>query len=379
MNIGIICHPTYGGSGIMATELGKQLAGRGHTVHLFSYSQPIRIFEKHDHIYFHKVEVNAYPLFRYPSYSMEIAARIVDVAHNMGLDLVHAHYAIPHGLSALEARLILADEGVRLPFVTTLHGTDITVVGSEPTLAPLTRYILAHSDAVTAVSDYLRQETLDYFQVRREIHVVGNFIDLDTFRRRRLPQLRARLAEPGEKVLLHTSNFRPVKNLPDIITMFARVLSRLPARLVLVGDGPERQRAEQLCRDLGVSAKVHFLGMQPDVTDFFSVADLYVQASHTESFGLSSLEAMACRVPVVAYRVGGVPEVVIHGETGLLVEKGDVPAFAAAVIELLRDGRKHCQFALAAKKRAETLFSADQVVPRYEQIYRDVLSASAGE
>lgn len=376
MNIGIVCYPTYGGSGIMATELGKELAQRGHTVHLFSYAQPIRIANQHEKIYFHRVEPNAYPLFSYPSYSLEIAARIVDVAQNQGLDLIHAHYAIPHGMSALEAREILLEQNIKLPFITTLHGTDITIVGSEPAMAPLTRYILRHSNRVTAVSHCLREETRTFFQVERQIDVIPNFIDPAVFRRRPMHQLRQQFAGDHCRILLHTSNFRPVKNIPDLIRMFALVQTRVESRLVLVGDGPERPRAEQLARTLGLADKVFFIGMQPNVADFFSIADLYVQASQTESFGLSSLEAMACRVPVVSYRVGGVPEVVIHGETGLLVEYGDVDGLAAAAVNLLECESRWKRFCCQSRRRAESEFAASRIIPLYEKLYSELLSAN---
>jgi N-acetyl-alpha-D-glucosaminyl L-malate synthase BshA len=374
MNIGIVCYPTYGGSGIMATELGKNLARRGHRVHLISYSQPIRMYEMCENVIFHKVEVNAYPLFRYPPYSLEITATIVDVAKEEGLDVVHAHYAIPHGMSALNARMILSDEGYRLPFVITLHGTDITIVGMEPSMSRVTRYILQQADAVTAVSEFLKDETHTYFCTSCAIDVIPNFIDPDTFQPRHNSSLRQRLANEEEKILVHASNFRPVKNIPHILEMFARVQKKIPARLVLIGDGPERSIAEQLCKNLGIRDKVVFPGMRSNIVEFLSVADLYVMASQTESFGLSALEAMACGLPVVAYRVGGVPEVVSEGITGFLVPKDDIEELAQSAFRLLQDDELRATFSNAARQRASMVFSNERVVPQYEQLYRKVIN-----
>ncbi len=373
MNIGIVCYPTYGGSGIVATELGKELAARGHKIHLISYSQPIRMNELYENIFFHKVEVNAYPLFRYPPYSLEITATIVAVAEDEGLDLVHAHYAIPHGMSALDAREILADDGRRLPFVITLHGTDITIVGSEPSMSRVTRYILDKADGVTAVSRYLREETVSYFETGRHIEVIPNFVDPGIFHPQPGSDLRKRLTANGEKIILHASNFRAVKNIPHLIEMFKQVQETVPARLVLIGDGPERSHAEHLCRTLGIKDKVVFPGMRSNVVEFLSAADIYVMASQTESFGLSALEAMSCGVPVVAYRVGGVPEVIAHGKTGYLVERDNIAAFAQAVRDILASEDRRRSFADASRQRAVEHFAADRVVPRYEAFYRRVI------
>lgn len=373
MKIGVLCHPTYGGSGIVASELAKRLARRGHTVHLFSYALPVRVPDGHENVFFHRVEVSAYPLFRYPSYDLELAARIVDVARNRGLELLHAHYAVPHGVSALLAKDILADEGARLPVVTTLHGTDITIVGSQPSFFPVTRHILERSDALTAVSRHLADETAAVFGARRPVDVIPNFADPAVFRPRRHGALRHALAPPGEKVLVHLSNFRPVKNLPLIIRVFHRVLEAVPSRLVLVGDGPDHDRAVETCRALGLHDRVVFPGMQLNAAEYLAAADVYLQASDTESFGLSVLEAMACGVPVVSTAVGGVPEVVADGETGYLARPGDEETLADAAIRLLRKPKLRRRFARAARARAVGRFSPDPVVDRYESVYAGVL------
>ncbi|MBP7865496.1 MAG: N-acetyl-alpha-D-glucosaminyl L-malate synthase BshA [Acidobacteria bacterium] len=378
MKIGILCHPTYGGSGIVASELAKRLARRGHTVHLFSYALPVRVPVGHENVFFHRVEVSAYPLFRYPSYDLELAARIVDVARNRGLDLLHAHYAVPHGVSALLAKDILADEGARLPVVTTLHGTDITIVGSQPSFSPVTRHILERSDALTAVSRHLADETAAVFGTRRPVEVVPNFVDPDVFKPRRPGEFRRRLAAKGERVLVHLSNFRPVKNLPRIIRVFGRVLERVPSRLVLVGDGPDHDRAVETCRTLGLGDRVVFPGMQLNAAEYLAAADLYLQASDTESFGLSALEAMACGVPVVSPAVGGVPEVVADGETGYLTRPGDEAMMADAAVRLLTKPKLRRRFARAGRARAVERFSPDPVVSRYEAVYEKVLRASGG-
>jgi N-acetyl-alpha-D-glucosaminyl L-malate synthase BshA len=372
MNIGMVCYPTQGGSGVVATELSKELAKRGHQVHLMSYSLPFRISQCSENVWFHKIEVSAYPLFKYPPYSLEVTAEIVDVAMKYNLDVVHAHYAIPHGISAWCARLILEEEGRRLPVITTLHGTDITIVGSEPSMAPVTRFLLKHSDVVTTVSESMRQETEQFFHVHCGIHVIPNFIDPAEFHRKQLPEFRLRLAEPEEKILLHMSNFRPVKNISHIVQAFAHVRRQLPARLVMIGDGPERPHAEEQARRLGVADKIHFMGSQANVIDYLSVADLYLQASQHESFGLSSLEAMACGVPAVAYRVGGVPEVILYGRTGFLVDPDDAAALGEAALAILSDGSRHEEFARASQERAVTEFGAERIVPHYEWLYEEL-------
>lgn len=372
MKVGIVCHPTYGGSGVVAAELGKALAKKGHTVHLFSYSLPVRVPHFHENVFFHRVEVSSYPLFRYPSYSLELSAVIVEVARGHGLDLVHAHYAIPHGMSAWTAREILAHDGVRLPFVTTLHGTDITIVGGQPNFAPVTKHILEQSDALTAVSAFLSEATREFFGVLRPVKVIPNFIDPSEFRHHRT-SLRACLSPGGEKVAIHVSNFRPVKNIPDIIRAFGLVGRSVPARLALVGDGPERPRAEQLCRELGLGDRVIFVGMQSNVVDYLSAADVYVMASETESFGLSILEAMACGLPVAAYRVGGVPEVAADGETAVLVEKGDVVGLSEALNAFFTDEGKARAFGAAGHRRAVSKFTTRKAVAAYEAVYKSVL------
>jgi N-acetyl-alpha-D-glucosaminyl L-malate synthase BshA len=372
MNIGMVCYPTHGGSGIVATELAKELGKLGHEVHIISFALPIRVTPGLRNIFFHKVEVSAYPLFKYPPYSLEVTAMIADVARNHNLDVVHVHYAIPHGMSAWAAREMLAEEGVRLPFITTLHGTDITVVGSEPTMAQVTRFILRHSNAVTAVSDWLRGETERFFDMRCPIFVIPNFIDPQAFRRQRRT-MQDGFAAPGEKLMLHVSNFRPVKNVPDIIRVLHHAARRIACRLVVVGDGPDRPHAEQLARDLGVSDRVTFVGMQSNVLEYLSMADLYLMSSSSESFGLSALEAMSCGVPVVAYRVGGMPEVILDGRTGLLVAPGDAAALGEAAVMLLEDDARRRRFGRAARRRVLEEFTAERIVRQYEALYRAVV------
>ena len=372
MNIGMVCYPTHGGSGIVATELAKELGKLGHQVHIISFALPIRVTPGLPNIFFHKVEVSAYPLFKYPPYSLEVTAMIADVARTHSLDLVHVHYAIPHGMSAWSAREMLAEDGIRLPFITTLHGTDITVVGSEPSMARVTQFILRHSDAVTAVSDWLRLETERFFDMRCPIFVIPNFIDPQAFRRQR-QSVRDRFAAPHEKLLLHVSNFRPVKNVPDIIRVLDITRRRLPCRLVVVGDGPDRPHAEQLARELGVSHLVTFVGMQSNVLEYLSLADLYLMSSRSESFGLSALEAMSCSVPVVAYRVGGMPEVILHDRTGYLVESGDVAALGEATADLLADDARRRRFGRAARQRVLAEFTADRIVGQYAALYDAVI------
>ncbi len=372
MNIGMVCYPTHGGSGIVATELAKELGKLGHQVHIISFALPIRVTPGLPNIFFHKVEVSAYPLFKYPPYSLEVTAMIADVARTRSLDLVHVHYAIPHGMSAWSAREMLAEDGIRLPFITTLHGTDITVVGSEPSMARVTQFILRHSDAVTAVSDWLRLETERFFDMRCPIFVIPNFIDPQAFRRQR-QSVRDRFAAPHEKLLLHVSNFRPVKNVPDIIRVLDITRRRLPCRLVVVGDGPDRPHAEQLARELGVSHLVTFVGMQSNVLEYLSLADLYLMSSRSESFGLSALEAMSCSVPVVAYRVGGMPEVILHDRTGYLADPGDVAALGEATADLLADDARRRRFGRAARQRVLAEFTADRIVGQYAALYDAVI------
>jgi len=377
MKIGITCYPTYGGSGVVATELGTELAARGHEVHFITYALPIRLAEMPEdpevasRIFFHEVEVSHYPLFDYPPYELALATYMAEVATHYQLDLLHVHYAIPHSVSALLAQQMLQPR--RLPFVTTLHGTDITLVGQDRSYLPITRFAIEQSDAVTAVSEYLRQVTVREFNTRKPIEVIGNFVNCDRYRRVRNPALRAQFAREDEPIIAHLSNFRPVKRLPDVIEVFARVRQQLPAKLVLIGDGPERANAEWLVREKGLTPDVHFLGKQNLVHEKLSIADLFLLPSALESFGLAALEAMACEVPVIATRVGGLPEVIPEGEGGYLFDVGDVAAMAQQALELLSDPERNR--ALGARARAAALkrYCATHIIPRYEAFYQRLL------
>jgi N-acetyl-alpha-D-glucosaminyl L-malate synthase BshA len=340
MNIGITVFPTYGGSGIVGSELGRELSERGHTVHFISYALPTRLCELNERMEFHQVDLFDYPLFEFPPYDLALASKILEVAESRKLDVLHMHYAIPHATAAYLAREMYKP-GVYLPFVTTLHGTDITLVGSRKSFLPITRFSIAQSDAVTAISQYLADETCRTFGYCA-VEVIPNFINAEDYRRRANDELRSSLAPAGEKLLIHVSNFRPVKRITDCIHTLAQIKSArsdLPVRLVMCGDGPERQGAETLARDYGLNNDVLFAGQVPNIADYLSVADLLLLPSETESFGLAALEAMACEVPVIATRTGGLPEVVLHGETGYLVEPGDTKTmaeFAIAIISIDR-------------------------------------------
>ncbi len=371
MKIGISCYPTYGGSGVVATELGLKLAERGHEVHFISYAQPMRL-DFRPNVYFHEVEVPSYPLMEYPPYSLALASRMADTATSEGLELIHCHYALPHAASAYLAKQMVAPRP--LGVVTTLHGTDITLVGNEPSFLPITRFSIERSDAVTAVSDSLRQRTLDEFAIATPIHVVHNFVDAQEFRRTCEPDCSRMVSPHDEKILVHVSNFRPVKRIQDVVAVFARVRPEVPSRLLLVGDGPERKPTENLVRELGLAPHVVFLGKQSQLPPILSCADLFLLTSDSESFGLAALEAMACEVPVVGARAGGLPEVVEHGVTGYLEPVGDVDAMARDAIALLRDDAARESMAKAARARAVQLFDPDAIVGQYEAIYRDVVA-----
>ena len=373
MKIGITCYPVYGGSGVVATELGKALAARGHEIHFIAYSLPFRLSHITENIYFHEVNVNTYPLFEYPPYSLALTSKMVDVVRYEGLDLLHVHYAIPHAMSAVQARQILAGQGLHVPVVTTLHGTDITIVGQDPSFAPVVTYSINESDGVTAVSDYLRRETLDHFEIDREIEVIPNFIDTTRFRRLNKEHFRRALCPNGEKVLVHVSNFRPVKHAQDVVRVFHRLREEgLALKLLLVGDGPDRMPTEHLARQLDVYDDVRFLGKQEPVEEILSIADVFMMPSGSETFGLAGLEAMACGVPVVCSDIGGLPELVVDGETGFLCPLGDVDAFTDRTRQLLTDEELHTRMANASRARAEGVFDVDRIIPHYEQYYERV-------
>ncbi|MEJ2539753.1 MAG: N-acetyl-alpha-D-glucosaminyl L-malate synthase BshA [Gemmatimonadota bacterium] len=377
MKIGITCYPTYGGSGAVATELGIKLAERGHEIHFISYDQPFRLGSFRERVFFHEVEMEQYPLFEHPPYSLALAVAIHGVATKESLDLVHVHYAIPHATSAWVARQMLQDEGRDLPVVTTLHGTDITLIGLHPSFHHITRFSILKSSGITAVSDFLRDETVRDFGVPGDrIDVIPNFIDPQVYHPGKEPCHRAALAPGGEKIVMHVSNFRPVKRIRDVIDTFHRIRRRLPARLVLIGDGPERPMAQEQAESLGIADSVLFLGKHASVDELLACADLFLLPSESESFGLAALEAMACGAPVVASRAGGIPEVVPEGEAGFLLDVGDVEGMGDAGARLLLDEALHTRFSRNAQRHAVESFGSDRIVPRYEAHYRKVLEAS---
>ncbi len=375
MKIGITCYPTYGGSGVVATELGIELAAKGHEIHFITYRQPFRLTGREKGISYHEVPVPSYPLFEYPPYDLALATRMSEVGEYYDLDLLHVHYAIPHSVSALLARQMLATRGRRLPYVTTLHGTDITLVGQDRSYLPVTRFAIASSDGVTAISNYLREETVREFEVDRPIEVIPNFVNCDLYQPLS-PEARAegrsRYAANGEKLLLHLSNFRPVKRVADTVEIFAKVAAEVPARLLLVGDGPERSNAEYRVHALGLQDRVHFLGKQDEVHQLLPLADLLLMPSQLEAFGLVALEAAACRVPTIATRQGGVPELIEDGANGRLLPVGDIDGMAAAALELLRDDAALQQMATAARQTAQQRFCSTRIIPQYEAFYRQV-------
>jgi N-acetyl-alpha-D-glucosaminyl L-malate synthase BshA len=371
MNIGIVCYPTYGGSGVVATELGKALADRGHKVHFITYRQPFRLDSFHENLFYHEVGASSYPLFEYPPYETALAGKIVDVARFEGLDVLHVHYAIPHASAAYMARRILETKGFRLPVVTTLHGTDITLVGKDEAISPVVTFSIDESDGVTAVSEWLRLETVEHFRVRRDIRVIPNFIDFSRFKKLDKAHFRKAIAPGGEKILIHTSNFRRVKRVGDVIRTFDIVRRELPAKLLLVGDGPERQAAERLCRELGTCEHITFLGKQDAVEELLAVSDLFLMPSESESFGLAALEAMACHVPVISTNTGGLPEINRDGVTGYTAEVGDTALMAERALRLLRDPEALAAFREAAYEQAWS-FRIENVLPQYEALYREV-------
>lgn len=377
MRVGITCYPTYGGSGVVATELGIELAAQGHEVHFISYSQPFRLTGREEGIYYHEVPVSSYPLFEFPPYDLALASRMAEVAEYNKLDLLHVHYAIPHSVSALLARQMLASEGRRLPFVTTLHGTDITLVGLDRSYLPITRYAIQESDGVTCISNYLKEQTVEHFGITRGIEVVTNFVNCDVYTpiqdEAARAEARKRLAAPDEAILMHLSNFRPVKRIVDAVKVFAKVVREVPAQLFLVGDGPDRSAAEWLAHDLGIQNRVHFLGKQERVNELLPLADIMLMPSELESFGLAALEAMACKVPSIATRVGGVPELIDDGETGLLYSVGDVDGMAQGALSLLTDKERTNSMREAGRKTAQKRFCASLVVPQYVKYYEKVL------
>lgn len=375
MKIGITCYPTYGGSGVVATELGIELAHRGHEIHFISYAQPFRLSGREERIRYHEVSVSNYPLFEFPPYDLALASRMSEVAEYYKLDLLHVHYAIPHSVSALLARQMLAASGRRLPFVTTLHGTDITLVGADRAYLPITRYSIDESDGVTSISDYLRRKTIETFSTTQSIEVISNFVNCDLYARNAVSaqQVRAQFAQPDETVLVHLSNFRPVKRVQDVVQIFAQIARVMPARLLMIGDGPERSATEWLAKKLKVEERIHFLGKLDQVNEVLPAADLMLLPSEMESFGLAALEAMACEVPTIGTQVGGVPELIEDGVTGLLFPVGDTEAMAKGAIALLQNPDRLQAMAKAGRRRAQQTYCASKVIPRYEAFYEKML------
>lgn len=375
MKIGIVCYPTYGGSGVVATELGKALADKGYKVHFITYKQPFRLDTFHENIFFHEVNFSNYPLFEYPPYETALASKIVDVALYEKLDLLHVHYAIPHASAAYIAKQILKERDYVLPFITTLHGTDITLVGKDETFIPVVQFSIEKSDGITAVSDSLRKDTYQHFDITKTIEVIPNFIDFSRFKKLNKEHFRKVIARNGEKIIMHTSNFRKVKRVEDVVKVFCEIRQAMPSKLLLVGDGPERQNIEKLVRQVCNHEDVHFLGKQEAVEELLAISDLFILPSESESFGLAALEAMACQVPVISSDTGGLPEINIQGETGFLCPVGDVNEMAEKAIFILSDETRLNQFKANAYKQAQH-FSIDSILPQYENYYKQVLNAS---
>ncbi|KYG78280.1 MULTISPECIES: N-acetyl-alpha-D-glucosaminyl L-malate synthase BshA [Roseivirga] len=373
MKIGIVCYPTFGGSGVVATELGKGLAKNGHEVHFITYSQPTRLDFFNENLFYHEVNIRSYPLFKYPPYELALASKMVDVAKNEKLDLLHVHYAIPHASAAVLAKQILKTEGIQIPVVTTLHGTDITLVGKDPSYEPVVTFSINQSDGVTAVSEDLKNDTYKHFNITREIKVIPNFIDLEKFQRQRKDHFKMAICPNGEKLIVHTSNFRKVKRVDDVVRIFKKISETIPARLLLVGDGPERGHIEGLCRELGIYDEVRFLGKLEAVEEVLSVADLFLMPSEKESFGLAALEAMACQVPVISSNAGGIPELNVDGVTGFTADIGDVETMTEKALFILSEENLD-NFKRNALERAKE-FDIDKVLPLYEAHYNQVLES----
>jgi N-acetyl-alpha-D-glucosaminyl L-malate synthase BshA len=375
MKIGIVCYPTFGGSGVVATELGKALADNGHQVHFITYNQPARLDFFSENLFYHEVSVSQYPLFDYPPYELALASRLVDVVRFEKLDVLHVHYAIPHASAAFMAKQILLTYGIYIPVVTTLHGTDITLVGKDRTYKPVVTFSINKSDGVTAVSENLRKDTFEFFDIENEIRVIPNFIDLKRFNLQAKDHFKKAIAPEGEKILIHTSNFRKVKRTNDVVKIFAKIRAQIPSKLLMVGDGGERSECEQLCRDLGVSDDVRFLGKQDAIEEILSVSDLFLMPSQTESFGLAALEAMACKVPVISSNAGGLPELNVDGVTGFLKDIGDINGMAESAIYILSDAARLATFKENALARAKQ-FDLAKILPVYEKYYIEVIERS---
>lgn len=371
MNIGIVCYPTFGGSGVLATELGKVLAEKGHNIHFITYQQPVRLGSFHANIFYHEVTVPAYPLFDYPPYETALASTMVDVIINHDIDLLHVHYAIPHASAAYMARQILLKRNLDVPVITTLHGTDITLVGRDKTYSPVVTFSINESAAITAVSKNLRDETYHNFDIQKEIAVIYNFVDIKRFNKKPLPPFKQVIAPGNERIITHASNFRPVKRVEDVLWVFARVCKQVPVKLLFVGDGPERSRIEDLSRSAGICQDIRFLGRQEEMEEILAITDVFILPSETESFGLSALEAMAASVPVISTNAGGLPEVNIDGVTGYLSNVGDVEDMAGNTLKLLQNDALYKQFQMQALEQARK-FAIESIVPQYEKLYKKV-------
>lgn len=375
MKIGIVCYPTYGGSGVLATELGLGLAKRGHEIHFITYRQPARLTSFHQNVFYHEVSNEDYPLFEYPPYDTALASKLVDVVKYANLDILHVHYAIPHAAVAYMAKKILLTEGRYVPTVTTLHGTDITLVGTNPAFAPVVAFSINKSDGVTAVSDSLRKQTNDYFKIEKDIKVIYNFIDFKRFSKKNKDHFKKAIAPNGERILVHVSNFRKVKRVDDVVRVFEKVYQKMPVKLLLIGDGPERKGIEDLCRKVGLCHEIRFLGKQDAIEELLAVADLFILPSESESFGLAALEAMACEVPVISSNVGGLPEVNIHGKTGYLSDVGNVQEMADYAVKILSDEDTLQEFRKNALENAK-LYDIQHILPQYEAYYEEILATA---
>jgi N-acetyl-alpha-D-glucosaminyl L-malate synthase BshA len=377
IKIGIVCYPTFGGSGVVATELGKALAQEGHKVHFITYSQPPRLDLFNENLFYHEVDFRSYPLFEFPPYELALASKMVSVVKNEGLDLLHVHYAIPHASAAYMAKQILQSQGIVIPVVTTLHGTDITLVGKDPSYEPVVTFSINQSDGVTAVSADLKKETYEYFPIVNDIEVIPNFIDLEKFKKQKKDHFKKAICPHGEMLVVHTSNFRKVKRIPDVIHVFANIRKEIPAKLLMIGDGPERSHAEKMCRELGIYDDVRFLGKLDAVEEVLSVADLFLMPSEKESFGLAALEAMACEVPVISSNTGGLPELNIDGQTGFMSAVGDVEDMTQKAL-LILDKNNLPRFKENALKRAQE-FDITRILPLYENYYQRILEKTAAK
>ena len=375
MKIGILCYPTFGGSGVVATELGKALAEKGHQIHFITYSQPVRLEHFSENVFYHEVGVADYPLFEFAPYETALTSKLVDVARFEKLDLVHVHYAIPHASVAYMAKKILESFGLRLPFITTLHGTDITLVGKNASYNPVVTFAINHSDAVTSVSQSLKEDTFKNFEITNEIQVIPNFIDLKRFSKQYKDHFRRAIAPNGERLIVHASNFRPVKRVGDVVKIFFKVLEKLPVKLLLIGDGPDRNQIEKECRECSACDHIRFLGKMEAVEEILSISDLFILPSETESFGLAALEAMACQVPVISSNSGGIPELNVHGKTGFMSNVGDIDDMAKNAIYILENEERLQQFKKQALDHAKT-FDIMQILPVYEKLYEKVLTNS---